>query len=254
MAELAGPRFAGKVALITGAARGLGLAIALRLAREGAKVAINDVSTAETDAAVNLVHAGGAEACVCLADVSDNTAVAAMVAKAEQQLGPIDILVNNAGIGDFVGWKDITPSKWARMLNIHLSGTFNCCKAVLPGMIERGAGKILNVSSVSGKRGDFGGNAHYTAAKAGIIGLTKSLAADVAAKGVNVNAIAPGIVNTELTREMSTEWKAKTLSRVPIERFATPEEIAAAAAFLVSDDASYIIGETLSVNGGSYMD
>ena len=166
----------------------------------------------------------------------------------------IDILVNNAGIGDFVSFPEITPEKWHRMIEIHLTGTFNCCQAAFPHMKSQSYGKILNVSSAAGKRGDFIGNAHYTAAKAGIIGLTKSLAFYAAPLGINVNAIAPGLVATELTNGMNPEMKATTIARIPAGRLGRPDEIARAAAFLVSDDASYIFGETLSVNGGSYMD
>ena len=168
--------------------------------------------------------------------------------------GRVDILINNAGIGDFVSFPEISSEKWDRMINIHLKGSFNCCQAVLAGMKAQKYGKIVNVSSVAGKRGDFIGNAHYTAAKAGIIGLTKSLALYAAPFGINVNAIAPGLVATELSDEMSSEMKATTISRIPAGRLGRPDEIARAAAFLVSEDASYIFGETLSVNGGSYMD
>jgi 3-oxoacyl-[acyl-carrier protein] reductase len=153
-----------------------------------------------------------------------------------------------------VTFPEITPEKWDRMLGIHLTGSFNCCQAVLASMTERKYGKIVNVSSVAGKRGDFGGNAHYTAAKAGIIGLTKSLARYAAPFGINVNAVAPGLVATELTDGMSSEWKETTISRIPAGRLGEPKEIAQVTAFLVSEDASYIFGETISVNGGSYMD
>lgn len=228
--------------------------MALALAKDGAAVAINDISSAPAEETVEAIWKLERPACLALADVSDRPAVERMVRQVEATLGPIEILINNAGIGDFVSWPDITARKWQAMLDVHLAGTFNCCWVVLPGMITRGAGKILNVSSVAGKRGDYLGNTHYTAANAGIIGLTKSLAADVASKGVNVNAIAPGLVETELTGRMSPELRKTTLGRIPAGRLGRPEEIAAAVAFLVSDDASYIFGETLSVNGGSYMD
>ena len=138
----------------------------------------------------------------------------------------MDILINNAGIGDFVSFPEISSEKWDRMINIHLKGSFNCCQAALGAMKARSYGKIVNVSSVAGKRGDFIGNAHYTAAKAGIIGLTKSLALYAAPFGINVNAIAPGLVATELSDEMSPEMKATTLSRIPAGRLGRPEEIA----------------------------
>ncbi|MBK5951385.1 hypothetical protein CH339_09895 [Rhodobium orientis] len=248
-------RFSGRIALVTGAAHGLGRRMALDLAKEGAAVAVNDVNADAARRTADEIVAAGGKAAPVIADVSDSAAVARMVEEVGAALsGSLDILINNAGIGDFVSWPEITDAKWRRLIDIHLTGTFNCCRAVLPGMIERRYGKVLNISSVAGKRGDFLGNAHYTAAKAGIIGLTKSLAADVAAKGVNVNALAPGLVRTELTDEMSPELKANTISRIAIGRLGEPEEISNAALFLVSDAASYIVGETLSVNGGSYMD
>ena len=248
-------RFSGRVALVTGSAHGLGRRMALDLAKEGAAVAVNDVDADAARQTVEEIAAAGGTAAPAIADVSDSAAVARMVEEIEATLsGPLDILINNAGIGDFVSWPEITDAKWRRLIDIHLTGTFNCCRAALPGMIARGYGKVLNISSVAGKRGDFLGNAHYTAAKAGIIGLTKSLAADVAAKGVNVNALAPGLVRTELTDEMSPELKANTIGRIAIGRLGEAGEISSAALFLVSDAASYIVGETLSVNGGSYMD
>ncbi|MCW2307342.1 SDR family oxidoreductase [Rhodobium gokarnense] len=240
---------------MTGAAHGLGRRMALDLAADGATVAVNDVAADAARQTADEIVAAGGKALPVIADVSDSAAVARMLQEIEAaSAGPLDILINNAGIGDFVSWPEITDAKWRRLIDIHLTGTFNCCRAALPGMIARGYGKVLNISSVAGKRGDFLGNAHYTAAKAGIIGLTKSLAADVAAKGVNVNALAPGLVRTELTDEMSPELKANTLGRIAIGRLGEAAEISSAALFLVSDAASYIVGETLSVNGGSYMD
>ena len=244
----------GKIAVITGAGRGLGKAIADVLAGRGAHVVVNDLTLELAEDAAASARARGESASAIAFDVADPNQVEIAFRRIRGDHGRVDILINNAGIGDFVSFPEITPEKWDRMLNIHLKGSFNCCQAVLAGMKEQTYGKIVNISSVAGKRGDFIGNAHYTAAKAGIIGLTKSLALYAAPFGINVNAIAPGLVATELSDEMSSEMKATTISRIPAGRLGRPEEIARATAFLVSDDASYVFGETLSVNGGSYMD
>lgn len=244
----------GKIAIVTGAARGLGKATAGVLASRGAHVIVNDRDLGPATEAAGAIVSQGGQATPLEFDVADVQQVSNAFRRLLDQFSRIDILVNNAGIGDFVSFPEITPDKWDRMLNIHLKGSFNCCQAVLPSMKERKYGKIVNVSSVAGKRGDFSGNAHYTAAKAGMIGLTKSLAGYAAPFGINVNAVAPGLVATNLTDEMSPEWKATTIARIPAGRLGLPEEIGRAIAFLASDDASYIFGETLSVNGGSYMD
>ncbi|MGE7472028.1 SDR family NAD(P)-dependent oxidoreductase [Bosea sp. NPDC003192] len=244
----------GKIAVVTGAGRGLGNAIAEVLAGRGAHVVITDRVLAPAEQAAASIRAAGGKASPIAFDVAEPEQVEQAFEKIRAELGQVDILINNAGIGDFVSFPEITSEKWDRMLNIHLKGSFNCCQAVLAGMKEQKYGKIVNVSSVAGKRGDFIGNAHYTAAKAGIIGLTKSLALYAAPFGINVNAVAPGLFATELTDGMSSDMKATTISRIPAGRLGRPEEIGRATAFLVSDDASYIFGETLSVNGGSYMD
>jgi 3-oxoacyl-[acyl-carrier protein] reductase len=244
----------GKIAVVTGAGRGLGSAIADVLADRGAHVIVNDRTLEPATEAVETIRRRGGNASAIAFDVADTTQVEESFRQLLADHGRVDILINNAGIGDFVSFPEISSEKWDRMINIHLKGSFNCCQAVLASMKAQQYGKIVNVSSVAGKRGDFIGNAHYTAAKAGIIGLTRSLALYAAPFGINVNAIAPGLVSTELTDEMSPDMKATTISRIPAGRLGRPEEIARAAAFLVSDDASYIFGETLSVNGGSYMD
>lgn len=252
--EPIGQPLSSKIAVVTGAGRGLGAAIADVLASRGAHVVVNDLVLEPATAAVQAIRNRGGDASPLAFDVSDEAQVEAGFWRVLADHGRIDILINNAGIGDFVTFPEISSEKWDRMLAIHLKGSFNCCQAVLAAMKDRQSGKIVNVSSVAGKRGDFIGNAHYTAAKAGIIGLTRSLALHAAPFGINVNAIAPGLVATELTDEMGPDMKATTLSRIPAGRLGRPEEIAKACAFLVSDDASYIFGETLSVNGGSYMD
>jgi 3-oxoacyl-[acyl-carrier protein] reductase len=244
----------GKLAVVTGAARGLGKAIAKELADRGAHVVVNDLTLGPASSVAEAIREQGGSATPVAFDVADTSQVDESIRTLLLEHDSIQILVNNAGIGDFVTFPEIDSDRWDRMIDIHLKGSFNCCKAVLPTMQRQRYGKIVNVSSVAGKRGDFGGNAHYTAAKAGIIGLTKSLARYAAPFGINVNSVAPGLVETDLTSEMSAEWKETTIARIPAGRLGLPEEIARATAFLVSDDASYIIGETLSVNGGSYMD
>jgi len=244
----------GRTVLVTGAARGLGRSMAAAMAAAGALVVVNDIAPAPAEAAAAAIRAGGGEAFAAAFDVADSHAVHGSIAALLEKLGGIDILVNNAGIGDFVSFEEITADKWRRMLDVHLTGAFNCSHAVFPHMKARGSGKILNISSVAGKRGDFIGNAHYTAAKAGVIGLTKSLAMHAAPFGINVNALAPGLVATELSDGMSAEMRATTIARIPLGRLGRPEEIAAVALFLVSDAASYVVGETISVNGGSYLD
>jgi len=241
--------------LVTGASSGFGEEFARQYAEKGHPLVLvaRRLDRLQT-LAETLRQQHGIEVVAEQVDLSDVAAVIQLHQRLRERDIAIDILINNAGIGDFVSFPEISSDKWDRMLNIHLKGSFNCCQAVLAGMKEKKYGKIVNVSSVAGKRGDFIGNAHYTAAKAGIIGLTRSLALYAAPFGINVNAIAPGLVATELSDEMSSEMKATTISRIPAGRLGRPEEIARAAAFLVSEDASYIFGETLSVNGGSYMD
>ncbi|MFO1147595.1 MAG: SDR family NAD(P)-dependent oxidoreductase [Alsobacter sp.] len=242
------------MALVTGAGQGLGKAIAAAIAAAGAKTIVNDVALGLAEACAAGLRSAGGDAEASIFDVSDSGTVHAAVAGIIERHGRLDIVVNNAGIGDFVEFNLITPEKWRRMLDVHLTGAFNCSHAVFPHMKERRSGSILNISSVAGKRGDFIGNAHYTAAKAGIVGLTKSLAMHAAPYGVRVNALAPGLVATELTEGMSEAMRATTLARIPAGRLGNPDEIASVALFLVSDAASYIVGETVSVNGGSYMD
>ena len=247
-------RFSSKIVVVTGAGSGLGKTIAGAFAAEGSIVAVNDIDACKAKNTATEIQKVGGLAKEFSADVSDFEAIKAMMGRIKSELGPIDVLVNNAGIGDFVSWPEITSQKWRLMLDTHLSGSFYACKLVLPSMVDRGEGVIVNVSSVAGKRGDYLGNAHYTAAKAGLIGLTRSLAASVASKGVRVNSVAPGLVKTALTDQMSEETRRRTIERIPIGRLGSSDEIADAVLFLASDQASYVVGETLSVNGGSYMD
>jgi 3-oxoacyl-[acyl-carrier protein] reductase len=244
----------GRIAVVTGGAKGIGEGISLALSAAGAHVVVADRNEDAAEKLAGSLRAAGSSATAITCDVGDTSAVADSVRRIGTELGPIDLLVNNAGIGDFVSFPEISRERWDRMLNVHLTGAYNFCHAVLPDMLKRRYGRVVNVSSVAGKRGDFIGNAHYTAAKAGMIGLTKSLAAWAAPFDVRVNAIAPGIVDTELTREMSQSHRATTISRIPLGRFARPDEIASAVLFLLSDASSYIVGETININGGSYLD
>ena len=245
---------ADRVAVVTGGAKGIGAGICTALAEAGARVAVVDLDLEAASQLVAELRAEGFSAEAARCDVSSTDDVKAVAQLLALNMGPIDLLVNNAGIGDFVSFPDITRERWDRMLSVHLTGAYNWSHAVMPAMRERRFGRIVNVASVAGKRGDFIGNAHYTAAKAGLIGLTKSLAAWAAADDVRVNAIAPGIVDTELTRGMSAEHKRTTLSRIPLGRFADAREIASVVLFLLGDAASYVVGETINCNGGSYID
>ena len=256
-------RFAGRIAVVTGAASGIGKATALRLAAEGAAVAAVDrhLAGAEETAAAIRARDGRARAYAC--DVADSAQVAAAAQAIVADLGPVDVLANVAGIGDAVG-SDITElddARWNQVLAVNLSGAFFWCRALLPGMAARGRGAVVSVSSLAGRSKSANGGPAYTASKAGVLGLTRHLAFDYGPRGVRVNAICPGGVDTPLlragrTRENAEERSARLAAYgyfMPIKRISTPEEQAAAIAFLASDEASYINGVSLDVNGGLYM-
>lgn len=244
-----------RTALVTGASRGIGRAIALALAEQGAAVAVNANQSAEAAELVAAeIREGGGRAIVALADVSDGQAVARMVADIRAKLGPIDILVNNAAIDRAVAFEEITPEEWDRVLAVNLKGVFHCCQAVIGEMKERRSGKIICISSVAGLRGSLFGNVHYAASKAGMHGFVMTLARQVAPYGVNVNAIAPGPIETEMFRQnVSGERRQQVLAGVPLGVMGQPEDIAHAAVFLASDWARFITGAVLRVNGGSLM-
>lgn len=251
-------RLLGRVALVTGASRGIGAAIALRLAADGAAVAINYVeaedrdNAAEADAVAEQVRALGRAAVCVQADVTDRPAVADMVEYVAARLGPVDILVNNAGITLDRTLRKLAPEDWDRVLAVNLTGAFNCAQAVIAGMTERGWGRIISISSVVGLTGNFG-QTNYAASKAGLLGLTKSLAREVACKGVTVNAVAPGFIATEMTAAMPPDVAEGVVAQIPVGEMGRPEDVANAVAFLASDEARYITGHVLSVNGGLYM-
>ncbi len=242
----------GRVAIVTGAGRGIGRAIATRLGRAGARVALLDLDEdTAREAAASI--GGGAIGVRC--DVADNASVRAAVAEAERQLGPIEILVNNAGWDKFEPFIQSTEETWDRVIAINLKGVLNCVHAVLPGMVERGRGRIVSIGSDAGRVGSSG-EAVYAAAKGGIIAFSKTIAREVARQQINVNVVCPGPTDTPLFAELAgtNDRLSDALKRaIPFGRLAEPDEIAAAVEFLVSDDARFITGQTLSVSGGLTM-
>lgn len=242
-------RLDGKVAVVTGAGSGIGRAIAEALVLEGAKVAVNDVENGRVRAAVSHFAKLGGEAVALMADVSNETEVRDMVREAIQRFAKIDILVNNAGIFSYAPVARMPIEMWDRMIAVHLRGTFLCTRYVLPHMIKAGSGKIINIAS---QRGQNGGReqAHYSAAKAGVIGFTKSLALEVSRRNINVNAIAPGPIKTG---RVTVERFKRTVRGLPIGRAGTTTDVAKTAIFLASDDSSFYVGQTLCPNGGDVM-
>lgn len=240
-----------KVAVVTGAAKGIGRAIALEFAKEGANVVVNDVIDA-SDTVKEIENLGG-KSLFIKADASDLKQVEQMFSKVIESFGRVDILVNNAGITRDVLLQNMSEDDWDIVLKVNLKGTFNCCKCASKHMIEQRYGRIVNISSVMGQMGNIG-QANYAASKAGVIGLTKALALELARYGdITVNAVAPGFVNTEMARKVPEKIMNKFIERIPLRRIAEPEEVAYVVVFLSSDLARYITGQVIAVNGGLYM-
>jgi 3-oxoacyl-[acyl-carrier protein] reductase len=241
-----------RVTVVTGAGSGIGRAVAEKLAKDGERVVVNDLNGESAEEVVARIKESGGEAVAAAGDVSDPEAVQQITAAAREAYGPPEILVNNAGFLQQKRFVDLTVEDFDRMIAVHLRGTFLCTRAVLPDMLSRGHGIIVNVAS---QLGQIGGVelCHYSAAKAGIIGLTKALAREVSAQGVRVNAVAPGPINTELVLGLSEEWRRAKADELPLGRFGEPWEVAETVAFLASDGATLYVGQTLGPNSGDVM-
>lgn len=245
-------RFEGKIAIVTGAAQGIGAAIAKRLLDDGANyVALVDISEEKVKERAEKLDLSGKHAGGYACNVADVVQVAQVFGEIEERFGQIDILVNNAGITRDAMFHKMSEVQWDSVIDVNLKSMFACCKAVVPGMRTRKYGKIVNLASVSA----FGniGQTNYGASKGGVIGFTKCLAREIARNGCTVNCIAPSYINTDMLQAVPEATMQRFLAAIPMERLGEPEELAAAAAFLCSDDSSFITGECLVVSGGSYM-
>jgi 3-oxoacyl-[acyl-carrier protein] reductase len=246
-------RFEGKSAIVTGASRGIGREIALLLAKEGARVAVNySGSKDKADEVVKLITESGGEAFAIQANVSDADDVKNMVDKTLEMFGSIDILVNNAGITRDNLLMRMKEDEWDDVININLKGVFLCTKGVTRQMMRQRAGRIVNVASIVGVSGNPG-QANYVAAKAGVIGFTKTAAKELASRNINVNAVAPGFITTDMTDVLSDEVKDQMMSVIPLGKLGRAEDVARTVLFLLSEDADYITGQTIHVDGGMVM-
>ena len=243
----------GRTALVTGASRGIGRAIALALANEGADVAVNFVSSeGPAKQVVEQIQKMGRRALLAQADVADYPDTYRMAQDVLREFGHLDILVNNAGINSDKTFVKMDHASWRKVLAINLDGVFNCTKVFIDQMTTQGYGRVVNITSVIGQIGNFG-QANYAASKAGVAALTKSLAKELASKNITVNAVAPGFVETEMVDAIPEKVRHKLLDQIPMKRFGRSEEVARACVYLCSQDGDYITGAELSINGGLFM-
>ncbi len=243
-----------RVSIITGAAQGIGRGIALAYAVEGAKVALCDIDKVHLEEALEAVRAVGGDAAVYEMDVSSRLQIDAVTNAVLARWGKIDILVNNAGIYEVISFEDISEQQWDRMLSVNLKGAFMCCQLVIPHMKRQLRGCIVNMVSSAGKTGGYLAGTHYSVSKAGLICLTKQLARELGSYGVNVNAVAPGRIDTPMIKSVSEKENEEFCKKTPLGRLGKVDEVANAAVFLASDKAAFITGVTLNVNGGLLID
>lgn len=243
---------ANRIAFITGASRGIGRACAIALSAGGAKVVLAARQLDKLEEVAAEIRAAGGEAFVVAIDLASQDSIKEAFSKASKEFGRIDILINNAGLTRDGLALRMKRDDWDAVIQTNLSGSFFCIQQVMPAMVRERWGRIVNITSVVGESGNAG-QANYAASKAGLIGLTKSLAQELASRNITVNAVAPGFIETDMTASLSDELKAKITESVPLRRIGKPEDIAAAVKFLASDDASYITGHILDVNGGMFM-
>ena len=251
---MADGRFEGRVAIVTGAGRGIGRALAERFASDGAAVVVADLAEAAAEETVGAVEAAGGRAIAVHADVTRPEDVAALAATAMDRFGRIDILVNNAGILRSTPAAEVSPEEWHLVIDANLTGSFLCARAAYPALRDSGHGRIVNIASMAGRATSTLGSVHYTTAKAGVLGLTRHLAREWARDGITVNAISPGIVDTPMAREATDAARMEqVLASIPMGRLADAAEIAALVAFLASDEAAYITGANVDIHGGELI-
>ena len=241
-----------KVALVTGAGRGIGRAIAVMLAKKGSDIIVNDMDSGSAEQTAEIIHSVGAKTLVSGANIVKRHEVQTMFDSIRNQFGRLDILVNNAGITRDNLLVKMSEEEWDQVMAVNLKGVFNCTQFAAKMMTEKNAGKIVNVSSASGQMGNIG-QVNYATSKAGIIGMTKTLAKELARFNINVNAIAPGFINTPMTAQVPDKVKEMIKSSIPLNRFGESEDVARAVKFLASEDSNYITGQVIACNGGLYI-